>query len=173
MKTYVQREFEVSDARIVDLEFRVRKGRKLTCRRARPRKRRGNAWGASKTSGVGRTCDAPYHGCARVADQRHCGIARCSSNRHGIGLSGLGSLFRHTNAAMKTTTRLLLRLPKASVKRLRSLQERTEATSCGEVVRNAVRCYERIVELQQGGNVILLKDKEGNVREVLSPSELR
>jgi len=74
---------------------------------------------------------------------------------------------------MKTTTRLLLRLPKASVKRLRSLQERTEATSCGEVVRNAVRCYERIVELQQGGNVILLKDKEGNVREVLSPSELR
>lgn len=67
---------------------------------------------------------------------------------------------------MKSTTRLQIELPKASMDRLRALKDKTEAVSYAEVVRDAFKLYERMIEYAEAGSAILVRDKEGNVREI-------
>jgi Ribbon-helix-helix protein, copG family len=67
---------------------------------------------------------------------------------------------------MKSTTRLQIELPKASMDRLRALKEKTEAVSYAEVVRDAFKLYERMIEYAEAGSAILIRDKGGNVREI-------
>ena len=67
---------------------------------------------------------------------------------------------------MKSTTRLQIELPKASMERLRALKDKTEAVSYAEVVRDAFKLYERMIEYAEAGSAILVRDKEGNVREI-------
>ena len=67
---------------------------------------------------------------------------------------------------MKSTTRLQIELPKASMERLKTLKEKTEAVSYAEVVRDAFKLYELIIEYVEAGNAILIRDKEGNTKEI-------
>ena len=67
---------------------------------------------------------------------------------------------------MKSTTRLQIELPKASMERLRALKEKTEAVSYAEVVRDAFKLCERMIEYAEGGNIVLIRDKKGNTREI-------
>jgi hypothetical protein len=67
---------------------------------------------------------------------------------------------------MKDTTRVQIELPPASMERLRVLKEKTEATSYAEVTKNAFKLYERMIELFESGNTLLVRDPHGNVKEL-------
>ncbi len=54
-----------------------------------------------------------------------------------------------------------------SMERLRVLKDRTEAASYAEVVRNALRFYEFLVEEAEKGNEVVIEHKDGNKRTVL------
>jgi hypothetical protein len=55
--------------------------------------------------------------------------------------------------------RVQMDMPERSVARLKALQERTEAVSYAEVIKNALRVYEVIVEqIDNGGEVLIRKD---------------
>ena len=54
-------------------------------------------------------------------------------------------------------TRIQVELRPASLKRLQDLQQATEAASYAEVVRNALRLYEALIQETSAGNQILIK----------------
>jgi hypothetical protein len=54
-----------------------------------------------------------------------------------------------------------LELPGASFERLKQLQERTEAASYAEVVRNALRLYEALVKEADAGNDVIIRQRSG------------
>jgi Arc/MetJ-type ribon-helix-helix transcriptional regulator len=60
--------------------------------------------------------------------------------------------------------RLNVVLPERSARRLDALVQRTEATSYTDVLRNALRLYEAIVEETEQGNEICIRARDGNVR---------
>lgn len=71
---------------------------------------------------------------------------------------------------MKTTKtnplkRVQFDLPEKSMQRLQALKNKTESVSYAEVVKNALRLYEAVIEQAEAGNTFFLKDKEGNERE--------
>ena len=51
------------------------------------------------------------------------------------------------------------------MRRLSDLKEVTEAPSYTEVIKNALRLYEDVINEAQEGNKFFLKDKDGNVVE--------
>ena len=61
---------------------------------------------------------------------------------------------RNSNSELK---RVQMDLPPKSLLRLKRLQEITEAGSYAEVIRNALRLYEAIVEEQENGAEIFVK----------------
>jgi hypothetical protein len=61
------------------------------------------------------------------------------------------------------TTRLNLVIPQRTADRLDHLREKTEATTNVEVVKNALRLYEALIEDAIGGKELLSRDKEGNL----------
>ncbi|WGS87349.1 ribbon-helix-helix protein, CopG family [Methylomonas sp. UP202] len=65
----------------------------------------------------------------------------------------------------KISTRVQLELPEKSMERLLVLKEKTEATSYAEVVKNALRLYENMIEQYESGKQIFLKDDKGNIME--------
>jgi hypothetical protein len=67
---------------------------------------------------------------------------------------------------MKSTTRLQIELPSASMERLKSLKEKTEAVSYAEVVRDSFKLYEQLIDWVEAGGSVLFRDKKGNVREI-------
>ncbi len=67
---------------------------------------------------------------------------------------------------MSNTTRVQIELPHASLQRLKALKDKTEAVSYAEVTKNAFRVYERLIQLQDSGEALLVRDKQGNVREI-------
>ena len=52
-------------------------------------------------------------------------------------------------------------MPPKSVERLKALQEKTEASSYAEVVRNALQLYEALIEETDNGGRILI-ERDGN-----------
>jgi len=58
------------------------------------------------------------------------------------------------------TKRVQMDMPPKSVQRLKRLQEITEASSYAEVMRNALRLYEAIIEEVESGNKILIQRGE-------------
>jgi hypothetical protein len=54
-----------------------------------------------------------------------------------------------------------LELPQASFERLKQLQERTEAASAAEVVRNALRLYEALLKEADAGNDVVVRQANG------------
>jgi hypothetical protein len=64
-------------------------------------------------------------------------------------------------AMTKKTTRVQLELPQSSYERLKQLQERTEATSYAEVIRNALRLYEGLLKEADAGNDVVVRQANG------------
>lgn len=54
-----------------------------------------------------------------------------------------------------------MEMPPRSIERLRMLQQKTEASSYAEVVRNALRLYEALIDEVEEGNKIFIEREEG------------
>jgi hypothetical protein len=54
-------------------------------------------------------------------------------------------------------------LPKASAERLASLKDRSEANSEAEVIRNALRLYEELINEAENGSQFYIKPKDGEI----------
>lgn len=67
----------------------------------------------------------------------------------------------------RETTRVQLDMPPRSMDRLRALKEKTEAASYAEVLRNALRFYEFLVEEAEQGKVVVTEDKDGGGRRTV------
>lgn len=68
---------------------------------------------------------------------------------------------------MAAVKRVQLDLAEKAMARLTYLKEKTEAPSYAEVVKNALRLYEAIIEEAEAGNTFQVKDPEGRVKEYL------
>jgi Arc/MetJ-type ribon-helix-helix transcriptional regulator len=68
--------------------------------------------------------------------------------------------------AERDTTRVQLELPPASMARLKALREKTEAVSYAEVLRNALRLYEAMIEEAEKGNDVIIRRKQGEPSEI-------
>lgn len=60
------------------------------------------------------------------------------------------------------TTRVQIEMPEKSMARLVSLKEKTDASSYAEVVRNALRLYEDMIDKYEHDLKIMIRDKNGN-----------
>jgi hypothetical protein len=67
---------------------------------------------------------------------------------------------------MRETTRVQIELPPTSMDRLKALKDKTEASSYAEVTKNAFKLYERMIELAETGHVFLIRDRDGNTKEL-------
>ena len=65
----------------------------------------------------------------------------------------------------KRTHRVQLELPQKSMSRLTELKEKTEAWSYAEVIKNALRLYEALIEEAEAGNRFQIKSSEGDTKE--------
>jgi hypothetical protein len=63
----------------------------------------------------------------------------------------------------RSTTRVQLELPPQAMERLQRLKEKTEAASYAEVIRNALRVFEALVEEHEKGSEFQLKKPGGEV----------
>jgi hypothetical protein len=61
----------------------------------------------------------------------------------------------------RTTTRVQLEMPPQAMERLQRLKEQTEAASYAEVIRNALRLFEALVEEHEKGAEFQLKRRDG------------
>jgi len=61
----------------------------------------------------------------------------------------------------RVTTRVQLELPPQAMERLQRLKEKTEAASYAEVIRNALRLFEALVEEHDKGAEFALKQPGG------------
>ena len=66
-----------------------------------------------------------------------------------------------TDDSERTTTRVQLEMPPQAMERLQKLKDRAEAASYAEVIRNALRLYEALVEEHERGSEISLKRADG------------
>jgi hypothetical protein len=61
----------------------------------------------------------------------------------------------------RTTTRVQLEMPPQAMERLQRLKEKTEAASYAEVIRNALRVFEALVQEHEQGAEFSLKRPNG------------
>lgn len=66
---------------------------------------------------------------------------------------------------MSNSKRVQLDLPERSVARLQELRSKTEAASYAEVIKNALRLYEAVIEEAEAGNKFLVEMPNGNTKE--------
>jgi hypothetical protein len=66
-------------------------------------------------------------------------------------------------AKPRKTTRVQMELAEKSAARLKNLLVDTEATSYAEVMKNALRLYEAMIERHKAGEVIMLKKPDGTM----------
>lgn len=81
-------------------------------------------------------------------------------HRHGRGRYGASE----TNGAEtgeRATTRVQLEMPPQAMDRLQRLKDRTEAASYAEVIRNALRLFEALVDEHEKGAEFSLKKPDG------------
>ena len=63
----------------------------------------------------------------------------------------------------RATTRVQLEMPPQAMERLQKLKDRTEAASYAEVIRNALRLFEALVEEHAKGSEFSLKRADGEI----------
>ena len=61
----------------------------------------------------------------------------------------------------RTTTRVQLEMPPQAMERLQRLKEKSEAASYAEVIRNALRVFEALVDEHEKGAEFSLKRADG------------
>lgn len=66
----------------------------------------------------------------------------------------------------KDTVRVQMELPPMAIERLKALKDKTEATSYAEVTKNAYRLYDMIIEMQESGRSLMVKEPNGEIREL-------
>ena len=66
----------------------------------------------------------------------------------------------------KDTVRVQMELPPIAIERLKALKDKTEATSYAEVTKNAYRLYDMIIEMQESGRSLMVKEPNGEIREL-------
>ena len=66
--------------------------------------------------------------------------------------------------ASRERKRLSLVLPERSAQRLSTVVEKTEAKGYTDVMRNALRLYEAIVEETEQGNETWIRDRDGQIK---------
>ena len=76
--------------------------------------------------------------------------------RHGMGASP-------DAGSERATTRVQLELPPQAMERLQRLKDKTEAASYAEVIRNALRVLEALVDEHEKGSEFGLKRADGEV----------
>lgn len=69
------------------------------------------------------------------------------------------------DAGERATTRVQLEMPPQAMVRLQKMKERTEAASYAEVIRNALRLFEALVDEHEKGAEFSLKRADGSVVE--------
>ncbi len=62
----------------------------------------------------------------------------------------------------RSTTRVQLEMPPQAMERLQRLKEKTEAASYAEVIRNALRVFEALVQEHEQGSEFSLKRASGD-----------
>ena len=92
----------------------------------------------------------PVHGAGDVL-----GAAAEFHHRHGFGPRARGE------NGERNTTRVQLELPPQAMERLQRLREKTEAASYAEVIRNALRVFEALVDEHTAGAEFSLKRPNG------------
>ncbi|HKU55029.1 MAG TPA: hypothetical protein VJP60_06675 [Rhizomicrobium sp.] len=68
-----------------------------------------------------------------------------------------------TESGERATTRVQLEMPPQAMVRLQKMKDRTEAASYAEVIRNALRLFEALVEEHEKGAEFSLKRADGEV----------
>ena len=63
----------------------------------------------------------------------------------------------------RATTRVQLEMPPQAMARLQKLKDRSEAASYAEVIRNALRLYEALVDEHEKGSQFSLKRPNGEI----------
>lgn len=63
----------------------------------------------------------------------------------------------------RTTTRVQLEMPPQAMVRLQKMKDHTEAASYAEVIRNALRLFEALVDEHEKGSDFFLKRADGEV----------
>jgi hypothetical protein len=63
----------------------------------------------------------------------------------------------------RATTRVQLEMPPQAMARLQKLKDRSEAASYAEVIRNALRLYEALVDEHEKGSEFSLKRANGEI----------
>ena len=63
----------------------------------------------------------------------------------------------------RATTRVQLEMPPQAMARLQKMKDRTEAASYAEVIRNALRLYEALVDEHEKGSEFSLKRANGEI----------
>ena len=63
----------------------------------------------------------------------------------------------------RATTRVQLEMPPQAMERLQKLKDRTEAASYAEVIRNALRLFEALVDEHEKGAEFSLKRADGEI----------
>ena len=63
----------------------------------------------------------------------------------------------------RTTTRVQLEMPPQAMARLQKMKDRTEAASYAEVIRNALRVFEALVDEHEKGSDFFLKRANGEI----------
>jgi metal-responsive CopG/Arc/MetJ family transcriptional regulator len=66
---------------------------------------------------------------------------------------------------MTGVRRVQLDLPEKALQRLQDLKSRTEASSYAEVIKNALRLYEAIIEETEAGSSFLVRSADGQLKE--------
>jgi Arc/MetJ-type ribon-helix-helix transcriptional regulator len=74
-----------------------------------------------------------------------------------------GEAARDGENGERTTTRVQLEMPPQAMERLQRLKERTEAASYAEVIRNALRLLEALVDEHEKGSEFALKRASGEM----------
>ena len=68
--------------------------------------------------------------------------------------------------SQKETVRVQMELPQPSIERLKSLKAKTEAASYAEVTKNAYRLYDMLIEMQESGKSLMVKEANGELSEL-------
>ena len=61
--------------------------------------------------------------------------------------------------------RVQLDLQEKALSRLQDLKVKTEAASYAEVIKNALRLYEAVIDEAERGNSFMVKSKDGKLKE--------
>jgi len=68
-----------------------------------------------------------------------------------------------TETGERSTTRVQLEMPPQAMERLQKLKDRIEAASYAEVIRNALRLFEALVDEHEKGAEFSLKRADGEI----------